>query len=134
MVADVEGRVVEMDVGFDGGTSDRDGGEEGKCVPVVIVGVDSFLSESFMLARTLKKVVYEGGWWTGLRELTGWIPCVKDVGYVYALLRCVLSRILCSAGESSGLLSEAELKASKHAAIDVVEAFIAESDGSSDGR
>lgn len=48
-MADVEGRVVEPNVGFDADTALRESGVKGKRAPVVIVGVDSFLWEGALL-------------------------------------------------------------------------------------
>ncbi len=72
-MADVQGAVVEPDVGFDGDAASGEGGVEGEVAPVVVVGVEAFLKEERMGVSRV-------GCGMECRGLTGTMPRVRSVG------------------------------------------------------
>jgi len=95
LVPDIECIVVQPDIGLDGNTANRQGTVEGYISPVVIVRMNSFLGricaseEGEATPSTVVPILKSWG------RLTGIIPLVRSVGYVYPSLLWVLARIFC---------------------------------------
>lgn len=91
-MASVEGAVVQPNVSLDGYASIGQSSIERDISPVIVVGVNLFLSS---------KSAGRAG--NALTRLTGTMPRVRSVGYWYKSLPCVLSRIFCRELEISKL-------------------------------